>query len=53
MTHPDEGPWPAEQLPAHDRLADDRDELGWNVDVHGRMREFATDDEPATVPWEG
>lgn len=38
--------------PAPDELADDRDELGWDVERHGRMREHATADEPTTIPWE-
>lgn len=54
MTAPiDEGPWPPEQLPAHDRLADEQDALDWNVDRDGRMRDYATDEEPPTLPWEG
>lgn len=38
MTQPD---YPPEQLPAHDQLADDADELGWDRDKHGRMADFA------------
>lgn len=46
--------YPPEELPAHDQLADDADELGWDVDQHGRMREFATDDDAVpAVPVEG
>jgi hypothetical protein len=37
-------------LPKHDELADSDDELGWNTSLHGRMVEFASDDEPETVP---
>ncbi len=45
---------PDSDLPAHDRLADADDELGWDVEQHGRMREYATDDaEVLTVPMEG
>ncbi len=45
---------PDPDLPAHDRLADDADELGWDRGQHGRMREYATDDaEVRTVPVEG
>ncbi len=44
---------PDPDLPAHDQLADDADELGWQRDTHGRMREYATDDdEIRTVPTE-
>ena len=53
MSVTDQGPWPPEQLPAHDRLADDQDELDWSRDRDGRMAEAATDTEPATTPWEG
>lgn len=45
-------PFPPEQLPAHDRLADADDELGWDRDLHGRLVDFATDDAPATVPYD-
>jgi hypothetical protein len=31
---------------------DDTDDLDWDVDRDGRMREYATDDEPTTIPWE-
>lgn len=45
--------YPPEQLPAHDRLADDADELGWEVDQHGRMRDAAApDDAVLTVPYD-
>ncbi len=44
--------YPPEQLPAHDRLADEQDELGWDRDQHGRFVDFATDDEPETVPYD-
>ena len=40
------------QLPAHDRLADERDELGWDREQHGRMADHASDDEPETVPYD-
>jgi len=29
------------------------DELDWNIERDGRMRDYATQDEPATIPWEG
>jgi len=32
--------------------APDPDHLDWDVDRDGRMRDYATDDEPATVPYE-
>lgn len=44
------------ELPAHDQLADDQDELDWDVKRDGRMADHATtseDAEPITVPWEG
>ena len=44
--------YPPEELPAHDKLADDADELGWDRDLHGKFVDFATDDEPETVPYE-
>jgi hypothetical protein len=50
---PDEGPWPPEELPAHDQLADDTDELDWDVDRDGPMSDAASDDEPPTEPWKG
>lgn len=36
--------------PAHDQLADDQDELGWDREIHGRMAEQDTDDD--AVPTE-
>lgn len=27
--------------------------LDWDVDRDGRMKDYATDDEPVTTPWEG
>ena len=45
--------YPPEELPAHGQLADEFDALDWRVERDGRMRDFATDDEPITVPWEG
>jgi len=39
--------------PPPDQLADSHDDLDWNVDRDGRMREHATEDEPATEIWEG
>ena len=44
--------YPREELPAHDRLADDQDELGWDREVHGLMADAASDDEPETVPYD-
>jgi hypothetical protein len=46
--------YPREQLPPHDRLADDQDELGWDRDKHGRFADFATgpEGEPETVPYD-
>ncbi len=41
--------YPPEQLPAHDQLADDFDELGWDTDLHGRMVDAATDDDTVTT----
>jgi hypothetical protein len=43
---------PDRDLPAHDQLADDRDELGWDRSVHGLMADAATDEEPETVPYD-
>lgn len=40
------------ESPAPDELADENDELDWDVEVVGRMRDYATDDEPLTVPVE-
>jgi hypothetical protein len=52
MTEPRD--YPPEELPAHDRLADENDELGWDVNEHGRMVDHAApDDAVQTVPWEG
>jgi hypothetical protein len=42
----------ADANPAPDQLADDTDDLDWDVDRDGRMREYATDDEPTTFAWE-
>lgn len=39
--------------PAHDELADDQDELGWDRAQHGRMRDQDTDDDAIeTTPFE-
>lgn len=38
--------------PEPDEVADAYDQLDWDVTVHGRMRDHATDDEPITVPVE-
>lgn len=37
----------------HGELADDQDQLDWNIARDGRMRDHATspDDEPATEPY--
>ena len=40
------------ELPLHDQLADADDELGWDRDLHGKFVDFATDDEPETVPYD-
>lgn len=40
------------ELPAHDRLADDRDELGWDRDEHGRMLDHADDTPVETIPYD-
>jgi hypothetical protein len=37
--------YPRHELPAHDRLADDADELGWDTAKHGRMADYAVDPE--------
>lgn len=39
--------------PAPDQLADEHDDLDWSVERDGRMRDYATADEPATELWEG
>jgi hypothetical protein len=45
--------YPPEELPAHDRLADADDELGWDVEQHGRMVDAAApDDAVPTVPYD-
>ena len=45
--------YPPEQLPPHDQLADDQDELGWDREKHGRMRDHAApDDAVETVPYD-
>lgn len=46
LIHPaiDDNPVPHE-------LADDSDDLDWNVERDGRMAHYATDDEPATEAW--
>jgi hypothetical protein len=44
---------PRNDLPLHDQLADEYDELDWDVEREGRMREFADDEQPVTEPWEG
>lgn len=38
--------------PAYGEIADEDDLLGWDVDKHGRMIEYASDDVPETVCWE-
>lgn len=51
MTGPEQHP--PEELPAHDQLADDNDQLGWDRDLHGRMADYAApDDAVPTVPAE-
>lgn len=39
-------------LPKHDRLADEDDQLGWDRTEHGRMLDFAIEDEPETIPYD-
>jgi len=43
---------PLDDDPDPGALADDADELDWDVDRDGRMREFASDDTPQTIPLE-
>lgn len=43
--------YPPEELPAHDQLADDQDELGWDRSVHGLMADAAAPP-PETVPYD-
>lgn len=38
--------------PAPDELADENDALDWDVELVGRMRDYASDDEPLTLPVE-
>ena len=45
-------PYPPEELPAHDKLADANDVLGWDRTVHGRMLDHADDIPPETVPYD-
>lgn len=40
------------EMPAFDQLADDADELGWDREAHGRMVDYATDDEPLTMRYD-
>lgn len=40
------------ELPAHDRLADANDALGWDRAIHGLMADAASDDVPETVPYD-
>jgi len=42
--------YPPEELPKHDQLADDHDELDWDRANFGPMAQYATDDEPWTEP---
>jgi hypothetical protein len=44
--------YPPEELPKHDQLADEDDELGWDRDRFGSMADYASDDEPETVPYD-
>lgn len=37
------------ELPRHDQLADEVDQLDWDINVHGRMIDFKDDPEPETV----
>ena len=40
------------ELPAHDQLADDLDELGWDRAAHGRMADHADDAPVPTVAYD-
>jgi hypothetical protein len=42
-----------EELPAHDQLADEDDELGWDREKHGLFADFSTGEDwaPKTVPY--
>lgn len=45
--------YPRHELPPHDQLADDQDQLGWDRELHGRMVDFAgPDDAVETVPYD-
>ena len=45
--------YPPEELPAHDRLADEDDESGWDRAEHGRMADYAApDDAVETVAYD-
>ena len=46
------GPETAPGVPSSD-VPDEDDQLGWDVEKHGRMVDAASDDEPRTVVWEG
>jgi len=52
LTRALEGPMPGDD-PAPDQLADDHDQLDWNIERDGRMRDHADEPEPPTIPWEG
>ncbi len=44
---------PDPDLPAHDQLADDADELGWDREKHGRMSDHAAPSGAVqTVPYD-
>lgn len=43
---------PDPELPAHDQIADPLDELGWDRDKHGRMRDHADNRPVPTVPYD-
>lgn len=40
------------ELPAHDKLADADDVLGWDRGVHGRMLDHADDTPVSTVAYD-
>ena len=40
------------ELPAHDKLADADDILGWDREIHGKMLDHADDSPVSTVPYD-
>lgn len=41
--------YPPEELPPHDQLADEDDELGWDRSLHGLMADAAAPDDAVTT----